>query len=124
MTELPLEEILRALRGLRVPAFPSEHELHQMIAAALEDGDFCVRHEVLLKPRCRIDFVVNRVGLEVKKGGPARARITEQARRYLDCDALGALILVVGRNVSMPSNLLGKPVRVLSLNSLWGVALP
>ena len=118
------EEILRALRNLRAPAFSSETEFHRLVAAALCDGGFLVKHEVSLAPRCRIDFVVDGVGLEIKKGRPARGRLIEQAMKYLRSDQLRALILIVERNVTVPSTLCGKPVYVLSLLKLWGVALP
>jgi hypothetical protein len=95
-----------------------------MIAAALLDGGFDVRHEAAIAPRCRIDFLIDRIGIEVKKGRPERGRLIRQAERYLSSDKLDALIIAVERNVDVPSFICGKPVTVMGLNRLWGVALP
>ena len=114
----------RALETLRVPLTHSEYELHELIAAALLDGGFVVRHEARLAPRCRVDFLVDGVGVEVKRGKPDKRRLAEQCRRYLSQDALEALILVVDTHVDLPGELCGKPVAVVALNRLWGIALP
>ena len=124
LTEERVGRILRALEGLRVPAFPSETELHRMIAAALEGGGFDVRHEVALGGGRRIDFIVDGIGLEIKKGRPARARLFRQAEGYLRSGAIEALILIVGRNAELPATISGMPVAVFGLSKLWGVALP
>ena len=77
-----------------------------------------------LAPRCRVDFLVDGVGVEVKRGKPDKRRLAEQCRRYLSQDALEALILVVDTHVDLPGELCGKPVAVVALNRLWGIALP
>ena len=58
-----IERIARALKALRIPLIENEYTLHDMIAAVLQDGGFCVCHEVKLAPRCRIDFLVDGVGI-------------------------------------------------------------
>ena len=119
-----LGAIRRAIETLRIPLTDSEYQLHELIAAALADGGFVVRHEVSLAPRCRIDFLIDGVGIEVKRGKPDRRRLLEQCRRYLDQPALEALILVVDTRVALPDALCGKPIAVIGLNKLWGIALP
>ncbi len=119
-----LSALKRALETPRVPLTHSEYELHELIAAALHDGGFVVQHEARLGPRCRVDFLVEGVGIEVKRGKPDRRRLAEQCRRYLSQPALEALILVVDTRVDLPGELCGKPVRVVALNRLWGIALP
>ena len=114
----------RALETLRIPLTHSEYQLHELIAAALHDGGFVVRHEARRAPRCRVDFLVDGVGIEVKRGKPDRRRLADQCRRYLAQDALEALILVVDTRVDLPGELGGKPVLVVALNRLWGIALP
>ncbi|MBQ8954106.1 MAG: hypothetical protein IJ048_08315 [Clostridia bacterium] len=114
----------RALETLRIPLTDSEYQLHELIAAALHDGGFVVQHEAPLAPRCRIDFLVAGVGIEVKRGKPDRRRLLAQCRRYLEQPALEALILVVDTRVALPDALCGKPVIVVGLNRLWGIALP
>ena len=119
-----LSAIRRALEALRIPLTESEYQLHALIAAALRDGGFVVQHEAPIAPRCRVDFLVDRVGIEVKRGKPDRARLTEQVRRYLSSDALDGLIVVVDTRASLPPRVGGKPLTVIGLNRLWGIALP
>ena len=119
-----LSSLKRALETLRIPLTDSEYQLHELIAAALHDGGFVVRHEAPIAPRCRIDFLVDGVGIEVKRGKPDRRRLLAQCRRYLEQPALEALILVVDTRVALPDALCGKPVVVVGLNRLWGIALP
>lgn len=119
-----IERIVSTLKALRIPLIENEYTLHDMIAAVLQDGGFCVSHEVRLAPRCRIDFVVDNVGIEVKRGKQDRKRLRAQCERYLACDALDALIVVLDGAVMLPDTLCGKPVCVIGLNKLWGIALP
>ena len=47
-----------------------------------------------------------------------------QLERYLASDDLAAVVVVTQRAVSLPRTLHGKPVELVPLNRLWGVALP
>lgn len=116
--------IERALSAIRVPAVPGEYDIHAMIAEALQADGIEFRHEAPLAPRCRIDFLADGVGIEVKKGKPVRATVLRQVARYLACDQLNALVLVSEKEVPLPSTVAGKPVKTLSLSRFWGVALP
>ena len=121
------EEIVavqRAIAALRAPAMPGEYDLHAMIAAALTAEGIVFAHEYRLAPRCRIDFKAGRVGIEVKKGRPDAHTLTAQLARYLASEELDALIVVTQRAVPVPARIAGKPVVCISLNRLWGVALP
>ena len=119
-----IARILSALSAVRMPAQPEEYDIHAQVAAALGAAGLPFEHEYRLGPRCRIDFRVGRVGIEVKKGRPASSDLTRQLRRYLASDALDAVIVVTQRVVALPGTLCGKPVHLISLNRLWGVALP
>lgn len=116
--------VSRALAGLRVPAQPGEYDLHTLIAEALRAEGLEFAHEYRLAPRCRIDFKVGSVGIEVKKGRPDARALAAQLARYLAADELSALVVVMQRAVSLPERIAGKPVILISLNRLWGVALP
>ena len=124
MNAARIDELKRTLSTVRAPLFTSEYDLHELIAATLRGGGFVVSHEAVLGPRCRIDFLVERVGIEIKRGKPQRGPLLTQCERYLRQDALDALILVVEKNVSLPDTICGKPLIVFGLNRLWGVALP
>ena len=122
--EARLKALAGALAGLRVRAVPGEYDLHQMVFRALVRAGYQPRHEVALGPRCRIDFMVDGLGIEIKKGKPVRRAVMEQAARYLESGQLEGLLVVVERSANLPGRILGKPVVVLGLNRLWGVALP
>ena len=64
------------------------------------------------------------MGVEIKKGRPASSDLVKQLRRYLASDALGGVVVVTQRATALPGEILGKPVMLVSLNRLWGVALP
>jgi len=124
MTETQIERIVDALSSVRMPAQPEEYDIHAQVAEALGAAGLPYEHEYKLAPRCRIDFRVGRVGIEVKKGRPATSELTKQLRRYLLSDELDAVIVVTQRVTRVPETIHGKPVYLISLNRLWGVALP
>ena len=119
-----IDRVIAALSAVRVPAQPEEYDIHAAIARALEDAGLPYEHEYRLGPRRRVDFRVGRVGIEVKKGRPASSRLAEQLRRYLASDELDAIIVVAQRVTALPGAIGGKPIYLVSLNRLWGVALP
>lgn len=119
-----LRRIELALSAIRVPAVPGEYDIHALIQAALVADGIAFVHEAPLAPRCRIDFLAEGVGIEVKKGRPTRSAVQKQLQRYLASDRLEAIVLVSEKEVPLPATLLGKPVRSLSLSRFWGIALP
>ena len=119
-----IDRIVAALSNVRMPAQPEEYDIHAQVASALGAASLAYEHEYRLGPRCRIDFKVGRVGIEVKKGRPASSDLTRQLRRYLESDELDAVIVVTQRVTRLPETILGKRVELISLNRLWGVALP
>ena len=124
LTREKLDHLTRALSGLRIPLIVNEYQLHEYIAAALRDGGFVIQHEAKLAPRCRIDFLADGIGVEVKRGKPQKAALLKQCSRYLESDQLEALILVLDTSVSLPREINGKPLITFGLNKLWGIALP
>ena len=119
-----IDRVAAALSAVRMPAQPEEYDIHGAIAAALAAAGLEYEHEYRLGPRRRIDFRVGRIGIEVKKGRPASSALAAQLRKYLESDELDAVIVVTQRVTRVPNAIDGKPVRLLSLNRLWGVALP
>lgn len=124
MNDTRIRPIIHALTAVRMPAQPEEYDIHAQVAHALGAADLAFEHEYRLGPRCRIDFRVGRVGIEVKKGRPASSELVKQLRRYLSSDELDAVIVVTQRVTRVPESINGKPVYLISLNRLWGVALP
>lgn len=124
MLENDIARIISALETVRAPAMPGEYDLHGMIADALKNAGVDCAHEYRLAPRCRIDFLCGRVGVEVKKGRPASAQLRNQLARYMESDEIGEMIVVMQKAVRLPERIRGKRVHVVSLNMNWGVALP
>lgn len=116
--------VVAALAAVRVPARPEEYDIHAAVAEALAAAGLEYQHEYRLGPRRRIDFRVGRIGIEVKKGRPASSELAAQLKRYLESDDLDAVVVVAQRVAAVPDDIGGKPVRYVSLNRLWGVALP
>ena len=63
-------------------------------------------------------------GVEIKKGRPNARELLRQVERYLACDELAEIIVVTQRVTPLPARVLGKRVTSVSLDRLWGVALP
>lgn len=124
MTDATIERIIDAIAAVRMPAQPEEYDIHAAVARALTEAGLEYDHEYRLGPRRRIDFRVGRIGIEVKKGRPVSAQLRAQLARYLESDALDAVIVVTQRVTRLPERIDGKPVYIISLNRLWGVALP
>lgn len=118
-----LERVLSAIAVIRCPAVCEESKLHEMVMQALEDKGLAAQHEVRLAPCCRIDVMCGGVGIEIKRGKVEKARILQQLRKYADCEQVQGLILVTEKTVPLPHTIYGKPVRLVCLNRLWGIAL-
>lgn len=116
--------VLEALETIRCPAACSEMELHEQAAGVFARFGLPARHEVLLGPRCRIDFMVGGIGVEIKKSRPERAALLRQLTRYAACPQVEELIVVAPRGVNLPRTAMGKRVTMVGLERLWGISLP
>ena len=118
-----MQHIIDAISALRAPLQQGEYDLHRLVMDALDAASIPWVHEVKLAPRCRIDLMCGSVGIEIKRGKPQRGKLVEQLTRYARCDRVQGLILVAERSVDLPRSICGKPLRVVCLNRLWGIAL-
>ncbi len=116
--------IVNALRVLLVPATPGEYDLHALISATLNNANLSYIHEAKIEKGCRADFMVGNICVEVKKSKPVKSTLLKQAARYLSAPDVHGILIVTQKSVSLPSVIMGKPVKVLSLDKLWGVSLP
>ncbi len=117
-------DVLDALRAMRPPFAMHETDLHRLIGAQLEACGLFGRHEALLAPGSRIDYLVGDVGIEIKNGKPNPTTLKAQLTRYAGSELIGCLIVVSWRSVRIPEAIRGKPVYPLVLSQLWGVSLP
>ena len=118
------DKIIAALSTIRISAQPEEAEIHSEIARALSSAGIAYEHEFRLGPRKRIDFACGRIGIEVKKSRPKASELQAQLKRYLEDTCLTAVIVVLQKPCSLPKTICGKEVYIVSLNRLWGIALP
>lgn len=121
---MEVQTVLGALHALRVSPGVSEMEIHAHIAQGLQSAGISCVHEARLASRCRIDFLAGDIGIEVKCGKPSRCALIAQLGRYAACPQIQALIVVVERSANLPQKVGGKPCHFVSLNRLWGIALP
>jgi len=118
-----VQAILAALSAIRMPAQPEEYEIHEAVARALDAAGIAYVHEFKLAPGRRIDFACGNIGIEVKKSRPAASQLKQQLARYLENTNLEAMIVVMQKPCTLPAAICAKPVYVVGLNRLWGVAL-
>lgn len=118
-----MNRIVDAISALRAPLQQGEYDLHRLVMDALDAASLPWEHEVKLAPRCRIDLMCGSVGIEIKRGKVEKARILTQLQKYAACEQVEGLILVTEKTVPVPHAIYGKPVRLICLNRLWGIAL-
>lgn len=123
-TTQKITQIENALRVLFVPATPGEYDLHALISSALEKADLSYIHEAKIGKNCRADFMVGNICVEVKKSRPDKNTLLKQITRYLASESVDGMLVVTQKSVNLPPVIMNKPVRLLSLDKLWGVSLP
>ena len=117
-----LEEVICAVRTIRAPIAENENDLHSLVSSALVESGIPFRHEAMVAPRCRIDFLASGIGIEIKRARPNRKALINQATRYLASPMVEALLIICERDPGLPTSLLGKPISSVSLSQLWGIA--
>lgn len=112
MTDL---EIIKLISSYRIPY--STERICQEALDNILPKDITARHKRLDEKNIP-DFMIGGTAIEVKiKGSPMS--IYKQCVRYLKFDEVKSLILVTGKTMGMPQEILGKPVYVISLGRLW-----
>lgn len=96
--------------------FSNELELQSGIEELLKSLIVDYQKEVILTPKDRIDFLVGKIGIEVKVDGAANA-VIRQLWRYAQQETIDELILVTTRSVHkyVPGTILGKTVYIVHL---------
>lgn len=105
--------------------YNNEKELQAGVFQALTALEIPFIPEHTLSPQDRVDFYIpiEQVGIEVKtndsRGGAGLTAVTRQLWRYAKSDQIKALILITTRSKhrDLPSEILGKPLLVVYLNS-------
>jgi len=119
-----MQGIEAALRSVRISlGGRPEMEIHAALAAAIESAGIQVRREFLFAPGCRADLWVKGIVIEAKRLRPPKELIHAQIERYSQAAAVRGIFVVLERSLPLPREMNDKPVRVISLNALWGVSL-
>ena len=108
-----IERIVLVLSRYRFRA-QNEADLQDAVASALELARIPFAREVRLDARNRLDFMVERIALELKVDG-SLSNLTRQVHRYLEDDRVEGILIVSTRSNHrrLPLELRGKPVRAL-----------
>ena len=116
----PSADFLVDMIGHHRFTFADEDQLHQALAKLMTQEHIEFASEVRLTPHDRIDFMVGRVGIEVKVGHPLSS-VLRQLHRYAQCPEVDELLLVTTRapHAATPETINGKPVKFAFLG--WGM---
>lgn len=112
------EKLVDLIENARVD-LSTETLAQRGLARVFADAGLEARAEVRLNAQDRIDFMIGRIGLEVKIGHPRRS-ILRQLERYAKSEELDALILVT--SAAFPTSnppIEGKELHVASLSRGW-----
>lgn len=112
------DRLIRLIGSARVD-LSTELAAQNGLARLFEAEKLAYEAEVILSAADRIDFLIGRVGVEVKIGQPRR-QILRQLERYAGSDRLDELLLV--SSAPFPAGGFrahGKPVFVVSLSAGW-----
>jgi hypothetical protein len=118
-----IQSILSALYTVRLNTVVEEYEIHNAIIDAFKEKNVSFQHEYKLCKGRRVDFYCQGVVVEVKKLRPQKTRLLKQIKRYLDVQAVTAVIVVLQKSININKTIQGKPVFIVSLNRNWGVAI-
>jgi hypothetical protein len=121
---MTVDELASSLVSFRF-RYKDEKELQAGIAQCLTAWELPFIPEYKLNAKDRVDFLVvpNGIGIECKtndsRGGASLSSVTRQLWRYAKNDDIKAIILVTTRSKhrDLPSEILGKPLYVVYLNS-------
>lgn len=118
------DQVCAAISSIRVMHVNMEYDLQRDVATALAAQNISFQKEYQLGPGNRVDFLIDGIVVEIKKGKPNRQRVLEQIQRYAHFECVGAVVLVVQTSLQMPIEMVNeKPCKIIGLQKLWGIAL-
>jgi len=117
-------QVIKALKKLRVKVGMSESEIQRSVAGVLRDEGILFEKEKTLSSGNRIDFLISGgIGIEIKRGKPNSHGVHVQLQRYLVHKDVNEIILISERYINLPPSVNGKACTVFNLNRLWGIAI-
>ncbi|MBD3183365.1 hypothetical protein GF312_13795 [Candidatus Poribacteria bacterium] len=118
-----IRTICEALSHIRIKRTMEEIQIQDEIESQFRGSGIPYQREIKVAPRFRLDFLVEDIAVEVKKRRPARGKLISQIERYASLAIIKGVIIVLEKNTNIPKTICDKPVKIVSLNRLWGVAL-
>jgi hypothetical protein len=110
-----LIEIQKALKG-RALNLSNEKLLQNNIAEAFQDANLDFKKEVKIDENNIVDFMIDTLAIEVKiKSKVSAMNIYRQIERYAKNDKVETILLMTSKTISLPNNINGKPIYILSL---------
>lgn len=117
------DQVCAAISSIRVTHVNMEYDLQKDVAAALIAQNITFKKEYQLGPGNRVDFFIDGIAVEIKKGKPNRQRVLDQIQRYARFECVDAVVLVIQTSLQMPVEIVNeKPCIVIGLQKLWGIA--
>jgi len=118
-----LDSVLAAVRSIHLPPVRLESDVVDEIRKVLDGAGISFELEVVVAPRCRVDFLVEGgIVIEVKKGKPNTRTVAAQVQRYASGEKVKAVVLVSERGlVHHIGEAHGKPVKYVALSKNWGL---
>lgn len=115
----PTIEAIRVAVRAGSYSYADELQLHLGIETALKQAGFTPTPEVRLTTRDRIDFLIDRTGIEVKIKG-SRDALHRQLLRYASSPLIDELLVVttVRAHRGLPASIGGKPLDVLVIGGV------
>jgi len=112
-----IDRIAAEIGRIRLPV-GGEKKMQAALSAALDQIGIAHQREVKLGDGDIVDFMIGDIALELKiKGQPVE--ILRQCERYASHEGVEGLVLMTAKAMSMPSELLGKPVRTVFASAAW-----
>lgn len=113
-----LNDLESHLRKQKFLSLDNEKRLQSEILKSLQGAGFDVEPEVSLNKTDRIDFMIGEIGIEVKIKGSS-VQVLKQVERYCESDRVKIIVLLTSRAHGFPSEINGKPVRLIRLCGAW-----
>lgn len=118
-----LNNVIAAIKKVRVHVLTDEYSLHKKIALQLDQASIPYSREYKLGNGNRVDFLTaDGIVIEAKKRKPNEKQVIAQLERYASFSEVKAVILVIERYQGVPVEINGKPCFCIGLNRLWGLS--
>lgn len=111
------QDIINLLQRVKLKPFSNEKELQAQLADFFTEQQVSFKREYKLSKTENIDFLIDKIGLEIKIKGGALS-VSRQLLRYLKHDEINELIIFTTKQMVLPKTLNGK-----NIHKVWKLIL-